>query len=343
MDTDPPSEQSSSPGFIQMPNPTTPMEAMLLQVIQTQQQQVAAFLEQQQQRATSIRGPKVREPRPYDGDRTEGKLDDHLRDINNWVKYYEARGGWQDEEEAVRACATYLTGKVHRMFEVTGKTVRTMADYRRWLNNCFRDSNEQTNYRDQWAELTQRGRTVIDFVTELLWLGAKIEPPKSQAEIKEQFRTGLDNSILSRMYERPEWDDLPLEEYVMRADRVQQSLHQSIKAATRLGDRNPSPGRFYSIRGSGRAGQSSNKQRPAPGTPMWDDWCKENSACFECGEQGHAVRNCPKRGPNRPQRRVRAPTPARGRSGSRDRSRSRDSNRSRSNSRGPRVAFKQEN
>jgi hypothetical protein len=37
-------------------------------------------------------GPKVKEPRTYDGDRSNGKLDDHIRDVTNWVLFYKARG-----------------------------------------------------------------------------------------------------------------------------------------------------------------------------------------------------------------------------------------------------------
>jgi hypothetical protein len=31
----------------------------------------------------SNHGPKTKEPKPYDGDRTDGKLDDHIRDVRN--------------------------------------------------------------------------------------------------------------------------------------------------------------------------------------------------------------------------------------------------------------------
>jgi hypothetical protein len=40
----------------------------------------------------STNGPKVKEPRTYDGDRSNGKLDDHIRDVTNWVSFYDARG-----------------------------------------------------------------------------------------------------------------------------------------------------------------------------------------------------------------------------------------------------------
>jgi len=46
-------------------------------------------------------GPKVREPRTYDGDRKDGKLDDFIRDITNWVSFYKRRNHWTTEREAV--------------------------------------------------------------------------------------------------------------------------------------------------------------------------------------------------------------------------------------------------
>lgn len=42
------------------------------------------------------------------------KLDDHVRDVPNWVAFYEARGHWINEREAVEQCASYLTGRMHR-------------------------------------------------------------------------------------------------------------------------------------------------------------------------------------------------------------------------------------
>ena len=58
-------------------------------------------------------GPKAKEPGSYDGDRTAGKLDDHIRDLENWVRFHESRGHWIDETEKVSQAATYLTGKMH--------------------------------------------------------------------------------------------------------------------------------------------------------------------------------------------------------------------------------------
>ena len=57
-------------------------------------QAVTALLAVNAQGATprpSTNGPKVKEPRTYDGDRSNGKLDDHIRDVTNWVSFYQAR------------------------------------------------------------------------------------------------------------------------------------------------------------------------------------------------------------------------------------------------------------
>jgi len=187
----------------------------------------------------------------------------------------------------------------------------------------------------------------MEYLTELLWLGAKVQPPKTNADIKEQFRTGLDASLVGRMDERPEWDNLELAEYVKRADRLQRSGMQARRHVTRSGTPEPSTSRFYSIRGSGRGrSPSPMRRKPEKGTPMWDDWCKQNRACFECGGEGHTARDCKERRtrqPQQPDKRRRMPTPARGRSTSRDRSKDRGRSRSRSASRDKSVSFQEEN
>jgi hypothetical protein len=59
---------------------------------------------------SSTSGPKVKELQTYDGDRSNGKLEDHIRDVTNWVSFCEARGHWTSEREAVEQAATYLIG-----------------------------------------------------------------------------------------------------------------------------------------------------------------------------------------------------------------------------------------
>src|SRR3954447_7083732 len=70
--------------------------------------QAVTTLVASQSRTSSTNGPKVKEPKTYDGDRSNGKLDDHIRDVTNWVSFYEARGHWTSEREAVEQAATYL-------------------------------------------------------------------------------------------------------------------------------------------------------------------------------------------------------------------------------------------
>ena len=64
-------------------------------------QAITALMNAQGNGRHSANGLKVKEPRPYDGDRSDGKLDDHIRDVTNWVSLYEARGHWTSEREAV--------------------------------------------------------------------------------------------------------------------------------------------------------------------------------------------------------------------------------------------------
>jgi hypothetical protein len=98
----------------------------------------------------STNGPKVKEPRTYDGDRSNGKLDDHIRDVTNWVSFYDARGHWTNEREAVEQAVTYLTGRMHRIYGLQNTSLRIISQYVEWLRNTFKDNNEQYHLRDEW-------------------------------------------------------------------------------------------------------------------------------------------------------------------------------------------------
>jgi hypothetical protein len=99
---------------------------------------------------SSTNGPKVKESKTYDGDRSNGKLDDHIRDVTNWVSFYEVRGHWISEREAVEQSATYLTGRMYRIYGLQNESLRTMPQYIEWLERTFKDNNEQYHLRDDW-------------------------------------------------------------------------------------------------------------------------------------------------------------------------------------------------
>jgi hypothetical protein len=171
---------------------------------------------------SSTSGPKVKEPKTYDGDRSNGKLDDHIRDVTNWVSFYQARGHWTSEREAVEQAATYLTGRMHRIYGLQNASLRTMSEYIEWLKRTFKDNNEQYHLRDDWQATIQGNRTVFEYASDLIYLAAKIVPAKSEAEIKEHFRAGLSSRLQMKLAEHPEWDDLSLDEFIGRADRQDQ-------------------------------------------------------------------------------------------------------------------------
>ena len=90
------------------------------------------------------------------------------------------------------------------------------------MRETFKDNNEQARLRDEWHRCVQGTKSVMDYTAELIYLSARIEPKKSANEIKEHFRTGLAPSIQLSMAKHPEWDELGLNDYVMRADRQDQ-------------------------------------------------------------------------------------------------------------------------
>ena len=128
---------------------------------------------------SSTSGPKVKEPKTYDGDRSNGKLDDHIRDVTNWVSFYEARGHWTSEREAVEQSATYLTGRMHRIYGLQNTSLQTMSQYIEWLKRTFKDNNEQYHLRDDWQATIQGHRTVLEYASDLIYLAARIVPAKS--------------------------------------------------------------------------------------------------------------------------------------------------------------------
>jgi Zinc knuckle len=277
-------------------------------------------------------GPKVKEPRFYDGDRSDGKLDDHIRDVTNWVSFYEARGHWTSEREAVEQAATFLTGKMHRIYSLQNAPLQTMTQYVEWLQSTFRDNNEQYHLRDEWQATIQGRRTVLEYASDLIYLAARIVPTKSEAEIKEHFRAGLSPQLQMKLAEHPEWDDLPLNAFIGRADRQQQIEEAKERVRYQSEQRSDSRGRAYVIAGAPRRGgrrPSSLTRRPRRGTAEWANWCKTNEACFECGDPGHVARNCAQPGVTEvPKMRGRASSPYP--RGNRDVSTSRDRSSSRS-------------
>ena len=305
-------------------------------------QAVTALLTTQAQASPSSHssnGPKVKEPRTYDGDRSNGKLDDHIRDITNWVSFYDARRHWTSEREAVEQAATYLTGRMHRIYGLQNASLRTMSEYVDWLRRTFKDNNEQYHLRDDWQATIQGHRTVLEYASDLIYLAARIVPHKSEAEIKEHFRAGLSSRLQMKLAEHPEWDDLSLNDFIGRADRQDQIEEAKDRVRYQSERRSDSRGRAYAIAGAPRRGgrrPSSVTRRPRKGSEEWQTWCNTREACFECGNPGHIARDCPQKAgttTKRPQTRSSSPHPRKGRV---DRApRSRNASRSPSTDRKP--------
>jgi hypothetical protein len=279
----------------------------------------------------STSGPKVKEPRTYDGDRSQGKLDDHIRDVTNWVSFYEARGHWTSEREAVEQAATYLTGRMHRIYGLQNESLRTLPQYIEWLRRTFQDNNEQYHLRDNWQATIQGNRTVFEYASDLIYLAARIVPAKSEAEIKEHFRAGLSSRLQMKLAEHPEWDDLSLDDFIGRADRQDQIEEAKDRVRYHSEGRDSGRGRAYTIAEAPRRGgrrPSSVTRRPRKGSEEWQTWCKARDACFECGDPGHIVRDCPQTdGPASGRLRERTSSPFPRRNRARSVSRPRNSSR----------------
>ena len=250
----------------------------------------------QGQRPRGGAGPKPKEPKPYNGDRSDGKLDDHIRDLTNWVNFHDRRGQWNDETEKVTQSATYLEGKMHRMFDIHRDHLNTFPDYIAWLRATFRDANENQKLKDEWQQCLQGQRSVLDYATELVHLKARISPQKTDEEVKEHFRTGLRGRLQMALAEHPEWDSLELNEFIGRADRLDQI--EIAKESVRRRTGAPTYGQSYALtpHTPRRRGFFPNHPesiaKPSKDSAEWKQHCVTNNLCFNCGKAGHGARNC---------------------------------------------------
>ena len=99
-----------------------------------------------------------------------------------------------------------------------------------------------------------------------------------------------------KLAEHPEWDDLAIDELIARADRQEQIEAATSRFRNAVERRSESRDRVYTIVEAPRRGgrkPSSLTRRPHKGSQEWQDWCRSRNACYGCGEQGHAARDCP--------------------------------------------------
>lgn len=340
-------------------------QGMLTEAVGTLSQAVHTYIDRQTQgignsngSRTTI-GPRPREPKSYDGDRSNGKLDDHIRDITNWIAFYAARGYWTDETEQVTQVSQFLTGKIHRLFSLQQDSIFTMPEYIEWLRNTFQDRNEQAKLRDEWDETVQGRNSVNEYANKLILLKSQLTDPISETEIKRHFLTGLNDRLKIKTIEHPEWQTLPFRDLIARVDRQEQieiaksaarrrmdghydsyppptstssSTAYAITTAPRRGARTLS--RTRSPRPTSRS-RSRERGTPRKGSPEWIQYCFDHELCLWCGKTDHRRSDCPTAPPSDPTR-VRAtrrdsPYP-RGRSRSRDGSTNPTRDRSRSSS-----------
>lgn len=239
---------------------------------------------------TSV-GPRPREPKPYDGDRSNGKLDDHLRDLTNWLSFYNARGHWQDEAEQIEYASTHLSSRIYRLYVLHRTEFSTVAGYCEWLRRTFKDRNEQTKLRNEWHALVQGSRSVQEYATALLYLRSQIQPIKTDPEVKEHFFLGLDKRLQMKLMEDPNNESLPLNTFMDLADRWEQILEsqQVLVKGTRTYDSQ----QLFALQGAPRRGGRGPIHRPCKGTQEWTQHCNKKDACYACGRPGHRANACP--------------------------------------------------
>lgn len=251
----------------------------------------------QQARRSRGSGPKVKEPGTYDGDQSEGKLDDHIRELENWVAFYTARNQWENEQEKIDQASTYLNGKIHRLFTLRRGQIHSFPGYVEWLRTTFRDPNEDLKTDEQWEDCSQGKRSVMEYASEIIALAAKSKPPKSEVEQRKKLRAGLDSRIQAKLLERMDTDNMSLNDFIALADRY----HTIVLQQSRLEKRG---GQAFAI--TQAPTRQYDKSRPKKDSPGWKPWCRQNNACFECGGD-HLSRDCSKR----PARRRNGPYPRR--------------------------------
>jgi len=287
-------------------------------------------------------GPRVKEPRQYDGSTKDGALDDHIRDITTYIDYYDRRGFWQSEDEKIQVCSTYLIGRIHKLWLVQDRLGRenpenrliSFTAYCQWIRNLCVNPDERNRLNMEWHALVQGSKLVADYAADILHLGHRITPQKSDNEVREHFRMGLDLEIELELSKDLANDDLPLMQLINKANRIETALRRRdyLRRNTGRRDRSHEPAVNALVAAPRRGAQFlSSSKVPRKGTQEWQDHCRSRNACFNCGRTGHRSRECSEpsdRDRGRPSERRRSPSPwPRGRSESRDRSRSRSQSR----------------
>ncbi|KFY70635.1 hypothetical protein V498_10290, partial [Pseudogymnoascus sp. VKM F-4517 (FW-2822)] len=232
----------------------------------------------------------LKEPRKYSGERKNGACEQWCMDMLSFLTRFEKLTRSNvDPLQAVEYITQYFEGAAltwwtNFEFQIERRlTTRQAPTNARQLCNelqqAFGDIHSIERRREKYEAMKQT-KSVRDFANSLKHQVLFLDPTPTEYEILRRFQTGLRTDIRAKMEEN-HGDIRDLDSYINKADDVDRALFR-VKQLQKSS--NESTGQSY--------GMGSNMPSAKNDPEGFKTWCRENKACFKCGNKEHISRNC---------------------------------------------------
>lgn len=234
----------------------------------------------------------LKEPRKYGGERKNGACEQWCMDMYSFIQRFERLTRTKIEAtQAVEYISQYFEGAAltwwtNLQFQVdrrlTSQKAPTNAEELfEQLRQAFGDIHSIERRRERYEALKQT-HSVRDFANSLKHQVLFLNPTPTEYEILRRFQTGLRIDIRAKMEEN-HGDIQDLDSYINKADDVDRAITR-VKQLQKGSTPNESTGQNYGI--------GSNMPSAKNDPEGFKTWCRENKACFKCGNKEHISRNC---------------------------------------------------
>lgn len=234
----------------------------------------------------------LKEPRKYGGERKNGACEQWCMDMYSFLQRFERLTRTKIEAtQAVEYISQYFEGAAltwwtNLQFQVDRRLTSQKAPINaeelfEQLRQAFGDIHSIERRRERYEALKQT-HSVRDFANSLKHQVLFLNPTPTEYEILRRFQTGLRIDIRAKMEEN-HGDIQDLDSYINKADDVDRAITR-VKQLQKGSTPNESTGQNYGI--------GSNMPSAKNDPEGFKTWCRENKACFKCGNKEHISRNC---------------------------------------------------